>query len=173
MKHPVLKIKKGAVVYDDTEARRASELPRPALPGSGPFLSRRRRRKGIPAPFFPLLVVAVGVFIFFQIIPNAPIRRVVIDGWQATLRATPYQGRLIIGVTFISGAPVPADRAGAPTATVRLFLPGTGAQAFVAGPLDKSPMTLRGELPRIASAKRVQADIFIGKAHATLRIPAP
>jgi len=173
MKHPVLKIKKDAVVYDDTEARIASELPRPALPGSGPFFSRRRRRKGIPATFFPLLVVAIGLFILFQVVPNAPIRRSVINGWQATLRATPYQDRLIIGVTFISGAPVPANRADAPEAAVRLFLPGTGEQTFVAGLLDKSPVTLRGELPRIPSARKVQAEISVGNARATLRIPAP
>ncbi|MGA2641493.1 MAG: hypothetical protein ABSG21_11410, partial [Spirochaetia bacterium] len=66
MKRPVLQIKKGAVIYDDTEARRASELPRPALPGSGPFVSRRRRRRRGPYTFIPLLVIALGLFIVFR-----------------------------------------------------------------------------------------------------------
>ena len=173
MKHPVLKIKKSAVVYDDTEARRASELPRPALPGTGPFFSRRRRRKGIPITFFPLLVVAIGLFILFQVVPNAAVRRSVLNGWQATLRATPYQGRLIVGVTFISNAPAAGNTGDAPEATARLSLPGTGEQVFVAGRLEKSPLTLRGELPRIPGVKKVQAEIAVGNARATLRIPAP
>jgi hypothetical protein len=175
MKHPVLKIKKGAVVYDDTEARRASELPRPALPGTGPFFSRRgrRRRRGIPITFFPLLVVAIGLFILFQVVPNAAVRRSVLNGWQATLRATPYQDRLIVGVTFIAGSPVAGNAADAPEATARLSLPGTGEQTFVVGLLDKSPLTLRGELRRIPGAKKVQAEVRVGNAHVTLRIPAP
>jgi hypothetical protein len=173
MKHPVLRIKKGAVVYDDTAAREASELPRPALPGTGPFFARRRRRRGIPVTFFPLLVVAIGLFILFQVVPNATVRRSVLNGWQATLRATPFQDRLIIGVTFISGSPVAGNPADAPEATARLSLPGTGEQTFVAGRLDKSPLTLRGDLPRIPGAKKVQAEIKVGNAHVTLRIPAP
>jgi hypothetical protein len=173
MTHPVLRIKKGAAVYDDTEARHASEIPRLALPGSGPLPSRRRRRRGIPLTFVPLLVIALGLFILFRVVPNTPVQRSVVSGWQVTLRVTPYQDRLIVGVTFISSAPVPANQADMPEATARLSLPGTGEQAFIAGTLDKSPMTLRGELPRLGNAKRVKAEVSIGSAHAALWVPVP
>jgi hypothetical protein len=104
-------------------------------------------------------------------VPNAVVNRTVINGWQATLRATSYQGRLIIGVTFIASAP--ANHTDVPEATARLSLPGTREQVFIAGTLDKSPITLRGDLPRIPGAKRVQAEVSIGGARGTLRIPAP
>lgn len=173
MKHPVLTIKKGAVVYDDTEARRASELPRPALPGTGPFVSRRSRKRGIPLTFLPLLAIAMGLFILFRIVPNTPVNRAIVAGWQVTLRATPYQDRLIIGVTFLSTVPVAANSSDVPEATARFSLPGTGERAFVAGALEKSPMTLRADLPHLAGSKKVQAEVSIGSARATLWIPVP
>jgi hypothetical protein len=173
MTHPVLRIKKGAAIYDDTEARHAAEVPRPALPGSGPLRSRRRGKRGIPLTFFPLLVVALGLFILFRVVPNTPIQRSVVSGWQVTLRVTPYQDSLIVGVTFIASVPEAVDPANAPKATVRLSLPGTGEQVFIVGGLDKSPMTLRSELPWPPNAKRVSAEVRIGSARAALWVPVP
>jgi hypothetical protein len=173
MNHPVLRIKKDAAVYDDTEARHAAEVPRLALPGSGPFRYRRRRKRGIPLTFFPLVVIALGLFILFRVVPNTPVQRSVIAGWQVTLRITPYQDRLIAGLTFIAGAPVPEDQANAPQADARVSLPGTSEQVLLSGVLDKSPITLRGDLPRGTSAKRVSAEVRIGSAHASLWIPVP
>lgn len=169
MKHQVLRVKKGAVIYDDTAAREASELPRPALPGSGPLKSRQRKRRGGRLTYFPLLIIAVGVFILFQIVPKTPVRRAVLSGWQVTLHVTPHNDTLIVGVTFVSRAGVTE----APEATVRVSLPGTGEQLFLAGELAKSPLTLRGELPWLRQAKKVQAQISIGTARATLWLPAP
>ncbi len=173
MKHPVLNVKKGAVIYDDTEALRASELPRPALPGSGPLISRRRRSRRGPFTFVPLLVVALGLFIVFRIVPGTPVNRAVLAGWEITLHVTPYLDRLIVGVTFISRVPPAASPSSAPSSTVRVSLPGTGVQTMVAGALEKSPTTLRGEVARMARAKKVQAEVSIGDAHATLWLPAP
>lgn len=173
MKHPVLNIKKGAVIYDDTEARRASELPRPALPGSRPLVSRRRRRRGGRLTFFPLLVIALGLFILFRVVPSMPVNRAVLAGWQVTLRISPYQDRLIVGVTFILSAPTGESASPVPEATARISLPGTGEQVFVAGMLEKSPMTLRGDLPRIGGAKKVRAEVSIGTARSTLWLPVP
>jgi hypothetical protein len=178
-KHPVLRIKKGSVVYDDRNAQFASEIPRPALPGTRPLRSRRGRRRGGRLTFFPLLVIAAGLFIFFRIIPNAPVGKTVLSGWQVILRATPIQDRLIVGVTFISTAgsnntaAQPAPGAPVQEADARITLPGTGEQVFVSGDLDKSPMTIRGDLPRISGVKRVQAEVSIGSAHASMWIPAP
>jgi hypothetical protein len=173
MKHPVLNVKKDAVVYDDTEARLSSGLPRPPLPGSGPFFSRRRRKRGIPLTFLPLVAIAAGLFIVLRLVPNTPVNRVTIEGWQATLRVTPYQGKLIIGVTFLSSAAVPVDPADAQEATVAVSLPGTGEQVLVAAALVKSPITLRGDLPRAAGAKKVQAVVRVGRTRAMLWVPAP
>jgi hypothetical protein len=177
MKQPVLRVKKGAVVYDDTAAREASELPRPALPGSGPLGSRRRKRRVGRFTYLPLLIIALGLFILFRIIPNTPVGRATVSGWQVTLHVTPYKDTLIVGVTFLAPRKGPSPelpvRTEPPEARVRLSLPGTGEQAFLAGDLVRSPMTLRGELPWLPNAKKVQAEISIGTARVTLWKPAP
>jgi len=56
---------------------------------------------------------------------------------------------------------------------VRISLAGTGAQASAAGLLERSPMTLRGELARVSGAKRVKAEVSIGGSRATLWVPVP
>jgi len=173
MKHPVLKIKKGAVVYDDADARHASELPRPAVPGSRPLVSSRRRKRGRRLTFLPLLVIALGLFLLFRIVPNTPVNKAVLAGWQVILRVTPFENTLIVGVTFISRSPAAESASPLPEATARVSLTGTGEQVFLAGDLEKSPMTLRGELPRLASAKKVQAEVSIGSTRATLWLPVP
>jgi hypothetical protein len=179
MKQPVLRVKKGAIIYDDTAAQEASELPRPALPGSGPLWSRRAKRRGARLTFLPLLVIALGLFILFRVVPNVPVNRAAVSGWRVTLHVTPYENTLVVGVTFVSRAPLEGRAQGVqpgkdlPEATVRFSLPGTGEQAFVAGDLAKSPMTLRGELPWIADAKRVQAEVSVGAGRITLWQPAP
>jgi hypothetical protein len=179
MKQPVLRVKKGATIYDDTAAMEASGLPRPALPGSGPLKSRRRKRRGGRLTYFPLLIIAVGLFILFRIVPSTPVSRATLSGWQVTLHVTPYNDTLIVGVTFVSRAPLKGPIKGSPEgtevpeATVHVSLPGTGQQAFLTGNLGKSPMTLRGELPWLQKAKKVQAEIRVGNARVTLWQPAP
>jgi hypothetical protein len=179
MKQPVIRIKKGAIVYDDTAAKDASELPRPALPGSRPLTSPRRKRRGGRLTYFPLVIIALGLFMLFRIVPNTPVIRATLSGWQVTLHVTPYRDTLIVGVTFLSSTPVRVPGEGSPAgpgfpgAAVRLSLPGTGRQAFVAGDLVKSPMTLRGELPWLKKAKKVQAEVSVGNTHVTLWQPAP
>ena len=123
--------------------------------------------------FLPLIVIALGLFILFRLAPNTPVHRAVVGRWQATLRATPYQDTLIIGVTFLSSSDASTNVADVVEAKVRMSLPGTGEQVLVAGMLEKSPMTLRADLPRVAGAKKVQAEVSIGNAKATLWVPAP
>jgi len=105
---------KGAIVYDDTAAKDASELPRPALPGSRPLTSPRRKRRGGRLTYFPLVIIAIGLFILFRIVPNTPVSRATLSGWQVTLHVTPYQDTLIVGVTFLSGTPGRVPGEGSP-----------------------------------------------------------
>jgi hypothetical protein len=176
MNHPVLRIKKGAQVYDDTAAREAAELPRPALPGSGPLRrgSRLRRRRGGPFTYLPLVVVAIGLFIFFRLAPNTPVTSASIAGWNVTLHVTPYNDTLIVGVTFVSKAPV-EEGEDAAQALVSISLPGTAEQVLVHESLERSPMTLRGTVPWLRAAAKVQAQVAVGGAHVTLwqRAPRP
>lgn len=179
MKPPVLRIKKGAIIYDDTAAREASEAAHPALPGRKPATSRRRKRRSAGLTYFPLVIIAVGLFILFRIVPNTPVGRAAVSGWQATLHVTPYGDRLIVGVTFLSRTPLKTRSPGSPEgaepveAMVRFSLAGTGEQQFVAGDLVRSPMTLRGELPWLPGAKKVQAEVSVGTSRATLWRPVP
>jgi len=154
VKPPVLKVRKGAQVYDDTAAQEASELPRPALPGSGPLRRGRRRPRRGRYTYFPLVIVAIGLFIFLQVAPNTPVSRASLSGWQVTLHVTPYNDRLIVGVTFVSRTPV-EESGSAMKASVRVSLPGTAEQVLVSGDLEKSPMTLRGTLPWLRAAAKV------------------
>jgi hypothetical protein len=174
VKPPVLKVKKGAKVYDDTASQEASEYPRPALPGSGPLPRGRRRRRAGRYTYFPLVIVAIGLFIFFQVAPNTPVSRGSLSGWEVTLHVTPYNDTLIVGVTFVSRAPVEGS-GGAAQASVRVSLPGTPEAVSVAGDLEKSPMTLRGTVPWLRAAAKVQAQVSIGGDHLTLwqRAPRP
>jgi hypothetical protein len=86
------------------------------------------------------------------------------------MRITPQKDRLVVGVTFMSRAPAAEI---APSATVRIFLPGTGEQMFVTGVLEKSPMTLRGNMARFIGPKALEAEVGIGAAHTTLWLQAP
>ena len=60
-----------------------------------------------------------------------------------------------------------------PEATARISLPGTGEQLFLAGALERSPITLRGSLRRAGGAKKVQAQVSIAGTRATLWLPVP
>ena len=176
MKPPILRVKKGAVVYDDTAAQEAAGLPRPAIPGSGPLRrgSRLRRRRGGRFTYFPLIIVAIGLFIFFQVAPRTPVTSASLSGWQVTLHVTPYNDTLIVGVTFIDRRPFEGGGS-IPRAAVLVSLPGTPEQTSVSGDLERSPITLRGQVLWLRAASRVQARVSIGSAHVTLwqRPPRP
>jgi hypothetical protein len=176
MKPPVLRIKKRSVIYDDTEARQEGEPFRPSFSPSPSRRTVRRRRVGSRSSLLPLLVVAAGLFIFFRVLPHAPTSRAVVAGWQVTLHVTPWEDALIVGLTFVSrsakaGGSAPQEAAAVPEAAVRVSLPGTGEQVFLAGDLARSPMTLSGRLPAIPGAARVQADVTILGSRATLLAP--
>jgi hypothetical protein len=166
MNPPRIPIKKGAVVYDDAEQDR--DIPRPPPPAGRP--PRRRRRPGARPLFAPLIVVAAGIFIVFRVVPHAPTNRSVLQGWETTLQVTRFEGDLVVGLTFVARSrPGPA----APPVMARAYLPGTREQVFLAGNLDKSPMTLRGRLADLPGVKVVQAEVSIGTARVMLVAPVP
>jgi hypothetical protein len=170
MKHPVLHVRKGAEIYDDENPegarsvflRAREKAERPSQAGPPP------RGRRVRLSFFPLLLVALALFAVYHFTPRGPQDRATIAGWQVILRATPNDGSLIVGVTFI--APGTGPVAGVPLARVHVTLPDTGGSLELSGPLSKSPMTLRGVFADTQSANRVVADVSIGEKSARLTL---
>ncbi len=174
MTPPILRVKKGAVIYDDTEARRAAEeRPWRALPGGPGRPDPHEKGRRIRLTYLPLLILAVGLFATFYLAQHRPANRAVMEGWQVILRATPYQDRLIVGLTFIAGSSIPESPAGPPRARALVVLEGTGTRITLEGTLEKSPMTLRGEMPYSPGGRRVRAEISVDGARRALWVPVP
>jgi hypothetical protein len=168
MNPPRLRIKKGAVLYDDSDAVR--DLPKPPPPSRRRPAPPRRRRGGIRALLAPLLAIAAALLILSRVIPHAPSNRAVLSGWQATLHVTRYEDGLAVAVTFVARSPL---RSPVPAAAASVSLRGTGEQVFLVGDLVRSPMTLRGRLPDVPGAAAVQAEVTIGGARVVLTAPVP
>jgi len=166
MKPDTIHIKKGASVYDDAEEDR--DLPQPPpRPARRP--PARRRRPPSRSVLAPLIAVAAGIFLVFRVVPHAVANRAVVAGWQTTLHVARIEDGLVVGLTFVARGRPSAP----PEATARVFLRGTSEQVFLAGDLDRSPMTLRGRLPALPAARVVQADVSIAGARVTLVAPVP
>jgi hypothetical protein len=164
MKHPVLKIKKGAEFYDDArpEANRPVQHP-PAAP---PAPLKRRNR----IVLFPLVFLALVVLLVLRFMPHGPTDRATIAGWEVVLRATPHDQTLIIGVTFIEAGKGTEHGATPADALIHVVAPDTGAELSLSGALWKSPMTIRGEMPYTTKLKRLHADVTIGGSHVRLTL---
>ena len=162
---PVLRIRKGVEVYDDT--RSESELPagRARLPTRPSRPPSRRLRLGI----FSLLILAVALLAIVRLMPRAPTDRARILGWDVVLRATAYSDALLVSATFVQAA---EGRIGA-EASVRVLLPDTGDRLSLSGALARSPITLRGQLPYTTRVRRVEAEVTVGTETKTLLLTAP
>jgi len=176
MKPPVIRIKKPSIIYDDTGAQQESEPFRLSFTPTPGRRTVPRRPVGPRYSLLPLLLIAAALFVLFRVLPHAPTGRAVVAGWQVTLHVTPWEDTLIVGLTFVSGSAKaggsgPGGTAAVPEATARISLLGTGEQVFLAGDLERSPMTLSGRLPLVAGAARVQADVTILGSRATLLVP--
>jgi hypothetical protein len=176
MKNPILSIRKGAEVYDDSlaESERRLQAAEAAALRHPPAKRRRPHARRARMTFLPLVVLAIGLVVVFRIIPRPPTNRAGLAGWDAVLRATPYGNTLLLSVTFIHGT---ASSALAPEippaiASVRFFLQGTGERLTLEEALVKSPMTIRGQLPWSASVKKVQAEVSVGAEKKTLTLAA-
>ncbi len=172
MKPPVLRIKKGSIVYDDTGAQQQGEPWRPSFKPRPSRRAARGRRAGPRYSMVPLLVIALGLFVLFRVaLPRLQANRAVLAGWQVTLRLTPWEDSLVVGLTFASRSARPA----AAPALARVHFAGSADAVLIAGDLERSPITLTGRLPRAPAGTVVQAEVEILGARAMLsaRVPRP
>jgi hypothetical protein len=174
MKHPVLKVKKDAVIYDDhAAAKEARRLLAPDLREMRAARPRRARGRRAGLSTASLLVAAIGVFLVFRQLPHNGVPRAELAGWQVTLRGTPHEGSLIVGLTFVSGTTGASPEAGARSAIAIVTLTGTDERLELEGALDRSPLTLRGEVPFTTVARTVRAEVTLGSSHVVLWVPMP
>jgi hypothetical protein len=169
MKNPVLRVRKGVRVYDDSQEE-------PAPPPRAPDPSPRRRtrpaaRKG-RLNLLPFLALALALVVVFRVVPRLQANRAVIGGWNTTLRASADQDSLQVNVTFVKEGPAGAPIVDGPQVAVRIVLPDTGQEISLSGVLSKSPTTLRGQMDYALRVKRVQAEVSVGAERKTLRLTA-
>ena len=176
MKHPILSVKKGAEVYDDSlaESERRLQAAEAAAQIHPPSGRRRPRARRVRMTYLPLVVLAIGLVVVFRGIPRPPTNRASLAGWQVVLHATPYGNTLLLSVTFTHGtASSPLAPESPPAiASVRFFLQDTGERLSLEEALAKSPMTVRGQLPYSAIIKKVQAEVSIGAEKKILTLAA-
>lgn len=181
MDHPVLHVKKGSVVYDDTnpeeslarmdagKARRRSEPPPPR--------PRARRGRGLSGRgvLIAVLVLVVAAIVILRILPGSG-PRANIDGWHAFLQARPSGSGLFVGVAFSRLPHVfGGTDSGQVEASITFFLPATGERLVVSGLLSGSRAVLRGTMPYTSAARVLEADVRIGEKskRLVLNISAP
>ena len=119
----------------------------------------------------PILIIAAAIFLLFRVLPHAQTTRGDVAGWLAALHVTPYEGTLIVGVTFVSrSGPVTGEP---PEATAAISLVGTDQQVLVRGSLDRSPITLSARFPGVPGAGPVTAEVAILGSRLGLSVPVP
>jgi hypothetical protein len=170
MKHPVLRVKKGATVYDDDaplsgrpEVREAWRVRRAVI-----LEARSRKSRGRGRTLLIAVSALAVFFLLWSILPRSYPDRATLGGWQAILRATHSGDTLIVGVTFIA-----AEAGGEPTADIQIDVAGTDVSRTLSRALDKTPMTVREDIPFVAGMKEVRARVRIGEASADLRASLP
>lgn len=172
MKGPVLRIRKGVRVYDDREQEQA---PPPREPAPQPGRRARQGGRRGRLTFLPLLVLVLAVVVVLRVVPKTQTNRAVIGGWSTTLRATLFQDdTLLVGVTFVKEGPgaAAAPVENGPRAEAKVVLPDTGQEILLSGILEKSPITLQGQMEYSSKVKKVQAVVSVGAERKTLTLTA-
>jgi hypothetical protein len=170
MKHPVLRVKKGAPVYDDSlEEREESRREQQPVPRMTARPGRRRRPRG-GLTFLPLLVLALALVFVFRVIPRKPPNTATLAGWDLVLRAESHDGTVLVGVTFTrsvvrrgffraAATPVPEP----PQAAVVTFSsPQTAERRVVTESLLRSPFTVHARMLDEPPVNRMQAEVAVG-----------
>ncbi len=171
MKNPVLRVRKGVPVYDDSTEEPPPSRPRAPEPP-------RRRARAAPRrgrlPLLPLVALVLALVIVLRVLPRGSTNHAVIGGWNTTLHAAAYQDAILVSVTFVkegSGAAA-GEVANGPAASVRIVLPDTGQELSLTGVLSRSPITLRGQMDYSAPVRRVQAEVSVDGDRKTLSLTA-
>ena len=169
MKHPVLHVRKGVPVYDDSQEEPPWRAAAPVPPSGfrpGRRGGRRRGRRG-GLTFFPLIILALALVFVFRVVPRKPSNVAVVAGWETVLRGAPHGGAGLGGVTFTrpAGSPVPEPP---PVALVRFFSPQTGERQALMETLSRSPFTIHASMRDEAAVRTVQAEVIIGEQKKTL-----
>ena len=124
-------------------------------------------RRGRLLSLFPLLLVALAGVVFLRFVPR-PSSRAAIAGYEAVLRASPFEGALLVSVTFLpAGRTLPA---GAAEATVAFVLTDTGERLIVSEALDRGPSTIRGKMRYTGKEKKLTAQVRIADREAGLSL---
>ena len=157
MKPPVLHVKKGSALYDDSRGEELTAAS--AVRDAAPAPRRRGRRRALT--FLPLLVVVIAIAVAFQVVSRHTTAS--FPGWTAQLAVSPSGGVLDVAVIFTERPGTPARAAPAePSAAVHILLPDTGASIDLASVLVQPSTTLRGQLPLLPAVRSVTADVFVG-----------
>ncbi|HET6485861.1 MAG TPA: hypothetical protein VFH83_05550 [Spirochaetia bacterium] len=115
--------------------------------------------------FIAVLVLVIGAFALLRFAGNRKPDRATLSGWQVSLSATVVDGSLSASLSF---RPRGRQARPAAAASVRFFLPETGGEARVGETLVQDPVVARVVLPLTGVEKRLQADVRIAGATATL-----
>ena len=175
VKHPVLRVKKGAPVYDDAAPSRTHPDVLTALRARRARADRslRRRRAG-GRGLLIVLLAAVGLFIVWTMTQKpATDDRGTAGGWQAILRATHSADTLILGVTFIAREGTILSAGGPPDVSIDFSVTRTDVHRSASGALDRSPLTIRADIPFAAGMTEARAVVKIGTASVSLRTRVP
>ena len=166
MKPPILRVKKNATIYDDDAPSRTHPEVRAAWRARKAAEEEASQRKGPGGrrAVLAVLVIAAGLFLVWSLLPRSYSDRSTVGGWQAILRATLSSDTLIVGVTFIA---TPKAVANAGT-EIDFTVTGTDVHRAASQSLEKSPMTIREDIPFLAGMKVVHATVRIGNESATI-----
>jgi hypothetical protein len=171
---PIIKIKKDAVkepeLHYDREERlsmHSASKPKEIRGFFRTFLGFGQggsRRRGRISPLFPVLLIAVAAIFIIRTMSGSRGGES-IAGYGATLRADPYEGSLLVSVSFKPPTRRPAV---APTATVRFILPDTGEELILSGDLAGEAPAIRGKMHYTGKEKSIKAEVRIGSQTKTL-----
>ncbi len=171
MKHPVLRVKKDAeqdVVFHYNRDERLAMPSAPRVPRKRGGLFKGLFRRGKLPAFLPVIIAVLAIILVARG-GLRPQGRAVVGGWEAVLRASPYEDSLLVSVTFLpeQGAQLPPAP---PSATVTFVLPDTGETLLVTGDLGPGPSTLRGKMRYTGTEKKLTADVRLAGRQAGLSV---
>jgi len=170
MMQPILRVKKGAPVYDDAAPSRTHPEVMAALRARRARAehSQRRRRRG-GRGLLLVLLAAVGLFLVWTMLSRSTPDRATVGGWQAILRATRSGDTLILGVTFIAQQGTTVSAARPQDVSIGFSVTGAATRPATAAALDKSPVTIREDIPFTDAMTVARAVVRMGSASVSLK----